>query len=288
MPASQAFNIQGGVHCADFIGHDQHITYGFSAEEVERLIEKVLGFLGSGAVFLPAAGQPERLQIEHDGQRLVFQPGAAGQLAGQGSLAAYLLSLTVDQEYQRWATRFVPLAGKMDVRQAIEGLPIGYSELVIPRGEAGQPVQRPLENIAEAMHSHPAFVLLGEPGAGKTTTLQRIAYDAARGLLEGRPGQVPLFVRLSQQGERDPYAYLETEWERRTGLPFGRALAEGCVLILADGLNEIPRQARDERLLAWMLFDQQYRGGQPVDLQRPRAGLRQPAQPAAGAGRSAG
>jgi len=258
------YDIKDGLHCADFIAGDQNITYGFSAEDVERLIEKVLIFVQAGAIFLPvSADQPDTLQIEHEGQKLIFQPGAAHQLAGQRSQRAYLLALTIDQEYQRWATRFVPLAGKMDLRQVIEGVPICFTELILPSGEGGLqagPTQRPLESIAEAMQSHPAFVILGEPGAGKTTTQQRIAYDAARLLLEGEHSRVPLFVRLSQQGERDPYAFLETEWERRTGTPFAEALASGRILILADGINEIPREKRNLCLKGWMLFDQQYRG----------------------------
>lgn len=256
--------IDGSVHCADFVGRDQHITYGFSAEDVERLIEKVLSFLQAGGVFLPVHGQYDVFQIEHQGQKLVFHPGAARQLAQQRDLNAYLLSLIVDQDYQRWATRFVPLAGKMDLRQVIEGLPISYTELIIPTGDTGiqaLPIQRPLESIAEAMGPHLAFVILGEPGAGKTTTLQRIAYDAACDLLHGKTGRVPLFVRLSQQGDHDPYAFLQTEWERRTGVDFADVLAAARLLILADGINEIPRAQRNQRLLAWMLFEQQYRGG---------------------------
>ncbi len=256
-------DISGGVYCADFVGRDQTNHYGFSAEEVEHLIEKVLTFMQDGGVFLPAPHDPERLQIERDGEKLIFHPGAARQLAGQRNARAYLLSLTVDQEYQRWATRFVPLAGKMDIRQVIEGLPISFTELIIPTGDAGlhaQTTQRPLENIAEAMQSHGAFVILGDPGAGKTTTQQRIAFDAARNLLAHKTGKTPLFVRLSQQRDRDPYTFLETEWERRTGIAFADALREGRLLILADGINEIPPQQRNKRLLDWMVFDQQYRG----------------------------
>jgi formylglycine-generating enzyme required for sulfatase activity len=260
--AVPTYDIQNGVHCADFIGRDQ-ITYGFGPEDVEHLIEKVLGYLQAGEVFLPDPNQPDALQIVHEGETLTFRPGAARQLAGRQNERSYLLSLTVDQEYQRWATRFVPLAGKMDIRQVIEGLPIAFSELIIPVGDVsgqGQITQRPLQNIAEAIQSHAAFVILGEPGAGKTTTQQKIAFDVACTLLAGGKGRTPLFVRLSMQGGLDPYAFLQTEWERRTGIPFDTALCEGRILILADGLNEIPRQQRTERLHAWMLFDQQYRG----------------------------
>ncbi len=261
MPQStQRFDIDGGVHCADFIGRDQNITYGFNAGDVERLIGRVLELVGRGAVFQPVPGQQDSLFTELDGEKLTFQPGAARQLTGMGNLNAYLLALTVDQDYQRWASRFVPLAGKMDIRQVIEGVPISFTELIIPTGEGGQATQKPLESIAEAMQTHGAFIILGDPGAGKTTTQQRIAYDAARNLLEQKPGQVPLFVRLSQQGEREPYAFLETEWRRRTGLDFQAALNAGRVLILADGINEIPREKRNERLKAWMFFEQEYRG----------------------------
>ena len=257
------YNIKGGVQCADFIGGDQNITYGFSPEDVERLIEKVLALMQAGGVFLPAPDQQDALQIEHNGQKLTFRPGAIHQLSNQSQERAYLLALTVDQEYQRWATRFVPLAGKMDMRQVIEGLPISFTEFIIPTGEAGmqaQATQRPLKDITEAMQCHGAFVILGEPGAGKTTTQQKIAFDMAQALLKGSGGRIPLFVRLSQQGERDPHLFLQTEWERRTGIPFAQALAQGHILILADGINEIPREKRNERLIAWMSFEKEYRG----------------------------
>lgn len=257
------YNITNGVHCADFIGGDKNIQYGFGPEDVERIIEKALGFMQAGEVMLPAQNQPDVLQIEHNGERLIFQPGAARQLANQNHERAYLLSLTIDQEYQHWATRFVPLAGKMDVRQVIEGLPISFTEFIIPTGEAGlgaQATQRPLKDIAEAMQNHGAFVILGEPGAGKTTTQQRIAFDAARERLSNAGKRIPLFVRLSQQKEREPYQFLKTEWEQRTGLPFEGALKAGQILILADGINEIPREKRNETLKDWMLFEAQYRG----------------------------
>ena len=253
----------GDIHCADFVAGDKNITYGFTSDDVEKLIAKVLSMMQAGGVFLPSKDNHEALEIEVDGESLVFKPGAVQQLASSRNERAYLLSLTVNQEYQRWATRFVALSGKMDVRQMIEGLPIAFSEIIIPTGDAemgAAPQQRKLESIAEALQSHSAFVILGDPGAGKTTTQQKLAFDAAHAILQGARLRVPLFVRLSQQKDADPYAFLEREWERRTGSDFAESLSRGRVLILADGINEIPREKRNETLGGWRVFEQEYRG----------------------------
>ena len=250
------------VPYVDFIGGEKNIQYGFEAKEVEQIIEKALSLMQAGGVFLPSQDNPEALEIETDEGKLVFSPGSIQQLAVSRSERAYLLSLTVNQEYHRWATRFVSLAGTMDARQMIEGLPIAFSEIVIPTGDGmqAQAIQRQLGSIAEALQSHSAFVILGDPGAGKTTTLQKIAFDAAYALLHGKEGRIPLFVRLSQQKDADPYAFLEKEWERHTGTSFAEALNTGRLLLLADGINEIPREKRNETLNNWNIFAKDYRG----------------------------
>jgi formylglycine-generating enzyme required for sulfatase activity len=253
--------VAGDLHCADFVGRDQHVTYGYSAEDVEHLIKRVLAFLQAGATFTPTA--EKMLRAEVDGETLTFYPGAAHKLAGRRDERSYLLSLTVRRDYQIWATKFIPLAAQMDVECAVEGLdiPIPFSELRVPRpgeGPEARVTSMPLEDITEALDKHLAFVILGEPGAGKTTTLQKIAFEAARTLLSGGESRVPLFVRLSQQGARPPFDSLKAEWEQRMGHGFADALAAGRVLILADGINEIPRDARDQRLKAWRLFSTDY------------------------------
>jgi len=264
-------HISGSVYCADFIGRDQVNHYGFSADEVTALIERVLSFLDGGATFLPqeSAGWGDRLEAEVNGEKLVFHPGAVQQLSQRRDLRSYLLSVSVHRDYQVWATKFVPLAGQMDVRQVVAGLnlPIAFSEFRPPPPGAGlqaQPTTIPLDDIIEALDRHAAFIILGEPGGGKTTTLQKIAFEAARHLLSQQPGRVPLFVRLSQQGTHDPFDFLAVEWERRTGSDFGNALAAGRVLVLADGVNEIPQETRNERLKAWRLFTNDYAGGSQV------------------------
>jgi formylglycine-generating enzyme required for sulfatase activity len=250
--------VAGDIKCADFVGRDQvtQITYGFTAADVEKLIEKVLTFLQRGATFIPTG---EALRAEVDGDALTFRPGAVQQLAGSRSEKSYLLSLTVRREYQVWATKFIPLAAQMDVKRSAEALdmPVAFSEFRVPRegeGPEARVTSVPLADITEAIDKHAAFVILGEPGAGKTTTLQKIAFETARTLLSDGSGRVPLFVRLSQQANRTPFDFLAAEWGQKTGSDFADALAAGRVLLLADGVNELPRDERDERLKAWRLF----------------------------------
>lgn len=256
----RTIDIQRDVHCADFIAGDKITHYGYTAADVERLIDKVLAFLQAGATFVPRG---ETLHAEINGETLTFKPGAVKQLIGRRDLKSYLLALTVHREYQIWATKFIPLAAQMDVKRAIEGLdmPVAFSEFRIPHEGEGLEARIttvPLNDITEALSRHSAFVILGEPGAGKTTTLQKIAFEGARTILSGGESRIPLFVRLSQQSNRPPFDFLKAEWEQRTGLDFADALAGGRVLLLADGINELPRDERDERLKAWRLFTIDY------------------------------
>ncbi len=244
------------VKCADFVAGDQITTYGFTAADVAQLIDRVLAFLQAGATFVPRG---ETLHAEMGGEALTFHPGAVKQLIGRRDLKSYLLALTVHREYQVWATKFIPLAARMDLRSAVEGLdlPIAFSEFRIPRegeGPEARITTVPLNDITEALSKYSAFVILGEPGAGKTTTLQKIAFEAARAILAGGESRVPLFVRLSQQGTRSPFEFVRAEWEQRAGSDLADALAHGRMLLLADGVNELPRDERDERLKAWRLF----------------------------------
>ena len=133
-PARVSIAAGRDIRCADFIGRDQHITYGFTPKDVERLIDKVLAFWQAGAEFVrPAEG--DEVRAEANGETLVFRPGAIQKLARRRNEKSYLLSLTLHQDYRVWATKFIPLAAQMDVKRAVEGLdmPVAFSEFRIPR-----------------------------------------------------------------------------------------------------------------------------------------------------------
>ncbi|MCJ7531214.1 MAG: SUMF1/EgtB/PvdO family nonheme iron enzyme [Anaerolineales bacterium] len=167
---------------------------------------------------------------------------------------SYLLWLTERQDYRVWATKFIPLAALVDLKSVIDGLEMSMAFRELQFGPEGLVRTERLTDITEALNKHQAFIILGEPGCGKTTTIQKVAFERASSLLAGISGRVPLFVRLSQQGQRTPFEFLKTEWENKISSDFTDILASGRVLILVDGVNEIVRDERNQRLKDWRLF----------------------------------
>jgi len=117
----------------------------------------------------------------------------------------------------------------------------------------------PRENLLRLLHTAGRLLVLGEPGSGKSVSLERLAWE----LCAGPEPAVPVLVRL--------FHYAGTslaEWVRaslqETGhlrLDDERALAaflqegESRCFFLFDGLNEVPPPYRDrlvDELVRWM------------------------------------
>jgi formylglycine-generating enzyme required for sulfatase activity len=96
-----------------------------------------------------------------------------------------------------------------------------------------------IKNFAELMEGIRKFgrvALIGEPGAGKTTTLERLAYELATEAAENESAPLPLFAMLGEYGGGEFDLFLETTF----GGLWLRDYLPGRVFLLLDGLNETP------------------------------------------------
>ncbi len=141
------------------------------------------------------------------------------------------------------------------------------------------PRSREYNDLSEILQDEhvpePVLVLLGLPGGGKTTLLQRLQWQTATQTTiqtsevlktseVSRP-TVSLFVSLNtyQSDSPDPFTWLEQQWQQqlkryRLSLPpLGHFLAHGQALLLLDALNEMPHTSGDDyrrQVARWRKF----------------------------------
>lgn len=279
--------IGGAVSTAGgaFIGRDHIIMIsGYTGEQLELALAHLREMLAGGRADLCADIGRQQLTITApDAPRIVLSEQAARDLlptaARQSNERAYLTALLINPRYGRWARQFVPLAGTLSTTE----LPPGWSDvppeftLLEMSGEGpGRQVRRTrLEDITEATARYEALALLGEPGAGKTTTLHKLAFDAARTRLTGGQGQLPLLLPLADyRGYESPPAFVQATWAQYLGS--GNAvdhLRRGELLLLCDALNEMPfENERDYRAKvgAWRRFAGEWPGNRLIFTCRSR------------------
>jgi predicted NACHT family NTPase len=117
----------------------------------------------------------------------------------------------------------------------------------------------------EAIETFSKLMILGKPGAGKTTFLKHLAIQCIGGKFQG--DRVPVFVTLKDFAEADGQPDLLEYIERLVGInpvgarhavPLPTVLAAGRALILLDGLDEV-RDADSSRVLRQIRdFSQQF------------------------------
>ncbi len=197
--------------------------------------------------------------------QLLPQAADAGIDLRRRAYAAWLFTRQPRVPQERAARQhYIPLAGRLDLQDI--PLTLQFTE----RRWVGQGPQRQVErvrltDVTEAIDQHPAFVLLGPPGCGKTTVLGRLALDTARAFLTGQDVRLPLRLNLANYTwpHRTPLEFVSHRWstERLPG-HFVDLVRTGQVLLLADGLNEMERldteSQRARRANVWKDFITKY------------------------------
>ena len=106
----------------------------------------------------------------------------------------------------------------------------------------------------DALHRYQRIVVVGDPGAGKTTMLRHLALRMAKREDDQLP-ELPVYVelvRFVQSGHDSLLDYLATHWEDRYGFAGAQdylteKLTEGRAALLLDGLDEVQGgQSMDE------------------------------------------
>jgi hypothetical protein len=137
---------------------------------------------------------------------------------------------------------------------------MAVQELMISERYRGRATQRLLPvDLLRAVDSHDRAILLGAPGIGKTTTAEKLLYETARSWSDRGYSYLPLVLRCNEiyKVRHKPNAKTILNHILIQNYPLPLRLVEsllkiGRVLLVVDGLNELPR--RQDRIYIQYLY----------------------------------
>jgi formylglycine-generating enzyme required for sulfatase activity len=177
--------------------------------------------------------------------------------------AAWLVTRQPVNPPQRVAARrtYIPLPGHTSWDRDDDVVQPGLCYLRVTGQGAERRFEREgLPDVTAAVNRFPAFVLLGPPGSGKSTVLERLAYTGARDFLADTSRRLPLWVTLAgyHWQRQTPLAFVREQCRTLGADDFVDLARAGQLLLLADGLNEMPRLPNPDdmaqRAAAWHRF----------------------------------
>jgi hypothetical protein len=175
----------------------------------------------------------------------------------------YLTSLIAELESRRGVLEYVELAAETELQPEIRPQPRvndewGFSFLVDSKEQSSseaprEPQKIQLRSIKDAVEKHKRFALIGEPGTGKTTTIRRLALEAARERLANpETAPIPLLLYLPQWSDGVTATdFIRSRWS--LGGDILELLWSGGVHLYLDGLNEMGAQGleKTEMMRIW-------------------------------------
>ncbi len=230
---------------------------------LEAQLEQIVALLKQSGTAIQVGGDARgAILLVGDGNTVQVQRGDPERLGRLQSGSAdparreeiYLACFILNQMYARWEREYLPLAGFLRTEPRLRMEP---SLRLSDREDQGlSQAGIKVDDIRQAItqHAKTRLVILGEPGCGKTTTLNRLALDLARERLrDPLNARLPVRVDLFKfTGDQQPDDFLNNEWNK-TGLAgsYGQAVASRQVCFLLDGVNQMPTADRAKRIGRW-------------------------------------
>jgi hypothetical protein len=155
--------------------------------------------------------------------------------------------------------QYTRLSGQADIRRKASGR-LQLNPVVARQEFHHLPWRRETETLVEHRRFADAVtelkairraVLLGDPGAGKTTILYKLAADLIDAALADPAAPIPLMVRLGLWTNADePFPDFLRRSVGEIGEGLDHRLADGRVALLLDGINEIPANQQADKYRA--------------------------------------
>jgi HEAT repeat protein len=192
---------------------------------------------------------------------------AARQLGAKPDVVRqYLTRFVAEMERRRGVLEFVDLG--LNARDDLHPRTVndeddewGFHALIRKQDDTGRIRNRALESMSDAFEVAQRFVLLGEPGSGKTTAIRHLARQFAKRRLEGDEEiPLPIFIHLAEWGSQRSAQQFVEDYCRAANLLANdplNMLATGKAVLFFDGLNELGEGGaqKAEALSSWIGSD---------------------------------